>query len=95
MNLGEIAQRYFSTSNFIKGQELGNAILKNPEMAELIISEWRKTKTTTVELLDFHKNLEKTVVNNEERIKQGKTVIQIPTWEKLSDMIGGFKLGAD
>lgn len=93
LNLRQIAQFYHSASNFIKGQELGNAILKSPENAETIISEWKKTKSTSVELLDFHKNLEKTVLNNEERIKQGKTVIQIPSWEKLSDMIGGFNPG--
>lgn len=93
LNLGEIAQRYFSASNYVKGAELGNAILKNPEMAEMIISEWKKNKSVSVELLDFHKNLEKTVQNHEERIRQGKTVIQIPTWEKLSEMIGGFNPG--
>lgn len=93
LNLGEIAQRYHSASNFIKGQELGNAILKSPEKAELIISEWKKNKSVSVELLDFHKNLESVVGKNEERIKQGKTVIEIPSWPILSNMIGGFNPG--
>lgn len=93
LNVGQIAQRYHSSSNFIKGQELGNAILKNPEMAELIISEWKKNKSVSVELLDFHKNLERVVNQNEERIKAGKTVIELPEWPILSNMIGGFNPG--
>lgn len=93
VNVGQIAQRYHSASNFIKGHELGNAILKSPENAELIISEWKKNKSVSVELLDFHKNLESVVGKNEERIKQGKTVIEIPEWPILSNMIGGFNPG--
>lgn len=93
LNLGEIAQRYFSMANYTLGLELGNDILKNPEKAELIVSDWKKNKTTSVELLDFHKNVEKTILDNEARIKQGKTVIEIPTWERLSRMIGGFNPG--
>jgi replicative DNA helicase len=93
LNVGEIAQRYFSASNQALGYELGNEILKSPEKAELIISEWKKNKSTSVELLDFHRNVEKTINENEERIKNGKTVIKIPTWEKLSQIIGGFNPG--
>lgn len=89
----EIAVRFHEQSKIVKGLELGNAILSDPKNAEYLISEWKKNISSSVELIDFHKSVNSTIQNNEEKLKLGKTLIKIPEWDLLSEMIGGFNPG--
>lgn len=90
---GEIAAKFHQNAKFVKGVELAGDLMKDPENADRIISEWKKNISSSVELSDFHSNLEATILNHEQRLKNGKTIIKIPSWELLSEMIGGFNPG--
>lgn len=93
ITIEEIAEKYQDYSKIVKGLELANEINSDPKNAELIISKWKKNISSSVELIDFHKSIESTIKSNEEKLKLGKTIIKIPEWSLVSEMIGGFNPG--
>lgn len=93
ISIEEIALNYLDNSKIVKGLELANAILENPKNAELLISEWKKNISSSVDLVDFHKSISSVIEKNEEKLKTGKNLIKIPEWNLLSEMIGGFNPG--
>ena len=70
--------------------ELAKQIEKNPNDAKNLVVNFKTRQASSVESYDF-KDVSNLIISElAEDAKQDKSVIKIPRFEKLSEMIGGF-----
>jgi hypothetical protein len=93
LDLGRFAEVYKTNLNFYRLQDIGNRIISKPEFGDEIIQEYLTNKITTQEAYRLSDVCATAIASNEQRIKEGKSLVSLEDYPILSQCIGGFNPG--
>lgn len=71
-------------------QMLGSELIRHPEKAQELITAHEKSVPVGVNCFDLKEVLEQEIELYNEEVMAGRSVVSIPMWPKLSELIGGF-----
>jgi predicted ATP-dependent serine protease len=72
---------------------LAKDILRNPANGKILLENFKNNKSSELKSFHFQKIMEEVIRTNEKNAAEGKSIVTIPGWEKLSYMIRGFNPG--
>lgn len=89
----ELVYFFRQSLNFERASRLGAEILANPLAADDAIAEFQAAQGSSVKLKSISEVLPEFLNRHDERILKGNIIREIPGWELLAKMIGGFNPG--
>ena len=73
--------------------EMSERLKVAPLELESIVANFKKNSIASIDTFDLAETVKQAILRQEQYIRSGKSVVQIPDWPILSNLIGGFNPG--